>query len=67
MPKDLSDAHKKAMQKGREKARKEKQKEQIKRVEVYQAWLKAGAFFCDIPPVPTDADYRIWRSAKDSK
>jgi hypothetical protein len=60
----MDEAHKKAMQKGRERVNREKRKEAVKRVEAWTKWLKAGSDLKKIPEVPTDADYRIYRQVK---
>ena len=41
--------------------RAQRRRQAIKRVTAYRAWLKRGSPMREIPPVPSSADFRIWR------
>lgn len=42
---------------GKQAAKKERDRNRIMRVKVYEAWLRAGSDVRDIPEIPSDDDY----------
>ncbi len=52
-----------AMQKGAARYRREQRREAIRRVVVFERWLRTGSRLRDIPAIPTDADYALARAA----
>jgi hypothetical protein len=59
----LTAEHKKALAAGRRRKQTEDRKAAIARVDAYERWLKRGSVLRQIPPIPTDADYRKARDA----
>jgi hypothetical protein len=53
-----------ALKAGRERAKRRRQAEARKRVRVYLRWLKAGSPIRQIPPIPSDADFRLSRQGR---
>lgn len=45
--------------------RAEHREEQIRRVDAYNAWLRAGSPIGKMPDVPRNCDYKVWREAAD--
>ena len=64
MARQLSAAHKRAMAQGRERARREEQKDSKKRVVTYRRWLANGSVLKEIPEIPSDSDFARLRSAE---
>lgn len=52
-----------AMREGRERVRAKHRQMATERVDVYLKWLKSGSDLKRIPPIPSDADFRLARSA----
>lgn len=42
----------------------EKRQQQIARVDAFKAWLRAGARSREIPAVPRNCDFKVWREAR---
>ena len=52
-----------AMAEGRERARRRRQREAIRKVREFRAWCQSGGDFRVMPAVPNDAEYRTARKA----
>lgn len=52
-----------AMAAGRERARKARQRDAIRKVRAWNKWLTSGADFRTEPPRPRDAEFRLARKA----
>lgn len=55
----LSPTQLRKMQQGRERARRQAERDAVARVRAYQRWLKAGSKLRDIPEIPSKGDYKI--------
>lgn len=53
-----------ALKRGRERARAMRRREAIKRVVAFRHWLKAGSPEGQCPPLPSSADFRVWRGER---
>ena len=69
MPKELSDAHKRALAKGREKGAEKRRQEAVQRVTTWMDWNRDDAengrpgARKPMPTLPTDADFDLARKA----
>lgn len=55
----MTPEHKRKMAAGRARWLKEQEREAKMRVEAFKAWLAKGSPLTGIPPIPSDADYRM--------
>lgn len=61
----MNSAQIRAMQDGRKRSARERERDSIYRVRAYTKWLKAGSNLRTMPDLPTDADYALARRREE--